>query len=541
MYYGGEFVLQPALDYQKGIIEYFDYFNGEESSMLELRKLVKELKVNDKTVNFWFKYGTCRDPKFKKIKTDAELYNIVYEIPENKTVEIFVEHVVEDQWDYDVEMTHISDEVRIMNEVYANAIATPLSLGEGPSNFVAASLSDFYSTPNREYFEDNLYSHEVEDNLKDTAINCKATSEFVMVGPEDITENDCVQSEEVLRSLGSESEGEVSKHVATFQEKNLHKEGFKFQEGMIFNSSAEFKWDVKCHQAMRRKDIKFVKNEGRRVSVKCREKNCKWTIYSSKSNENCPFTIKTYRSEHICGDQYENKIINSGFLAKFYKDEFRLNTSWGRMEFQEHVKAKFNCQLSMHQSYRAKKQALKYLEGSEGEQFDLLHDYCEELRRTNPGTKVKLKLDSEFTVHDRSRFLRLYICFGACKEGFLLGCRPLIGLDGCHLKGSKKGGQLLSVVGIDANNNMFPIAFSIVEGELKDSWKWFLQQLDDDLSISENPHSWTIMSDKQKGLLPVVDEVLPNVEHRFCARHMHANFQKDGFSGNTLKQHFWAV
>nr|GMD67271.1 serine carboxypeptidase-like 51 [Ipomoea batatas] len=58
MYYGGEFVLQPAFDYQKGRIEYFDYFNGEESSMLELRKLVKELKVNDKKVNFWFKYGT---------------------------------------------------------------------------------------------------------------------------------------------------------------------------------------------------------------------------------------------------------------------------------------------------------------------------------------------------------------------------------------------------------------------------------------------------------------------------------------------------
>ncbi|XP_019150079.1 PREDICTED: uncharacterized protein LOC109146863 [Ipomoea nil] len=195
-------------------------------------------------------------------------------------VAVFVEHVVDDQWDYDVEITHISDEVRIMNEIYANAITAPLSLGEGPSNFVAASLSDYYSTPNKEYFEDNLYSHEVEDNLIDTTINCKTTSEFVMVGPEDMIENDCVQSEEILRSLGSESEGEVSKHVVTFQEKDFHKEGFKFQEGMIFNSSAEFKWAVKCHQAMRRKDIKFVKNEGRRVSVKCREKNFKWTIYA---------------------------------------------------------------------------------------------------------------------------------------------------------------------------------------------------------------------------------------------------------------------
>lgn len=63
MYYGGELVLQPALDYLKGKIECVDYFNCEENSMLELRKLVKELNVNEKKVNFWFKYDTCSDLK----------------------------------------------------------------------------------------------------------------------------------------------------------------------------------------------------------------------------------------------------------------------------------------------------------------------------------------------------------------------------------------------------------------------------------------------------------------------------------------------
>nr|GLL46201.1 uncharacterized protein LOC109174707 [Ipomoea trifida] len=31
------------------------------------------------------------------------------------------------------------------------------------------------------------------------------------------------------------------------------------------------------------------------------------------------------------------------------------------------------------------------------------------------------------------------------------------------------------------------------------------------------------------------------MEHRFCVRHMHANFVKDGFTGNVLKQKLWAV
>nr|GMD36794.1 uncharacterized protein LOC109155208 [Ipomoea batatas] len=64
--------------------------------------------------------------------------------------------------------------------------------------------------------------------------------------------------------------------------------------------------------------------------------------------------------------------------------------------------------------------------------------------------------------------------------------RPLIGVDGCHLKGNQKGGQLLSAVGIDANNNMYPITFTVVEGELKETWKWLLELLDGDLHISQN-------------------------------------------------------
>ena len=37
-------------------------------------------------------------------------------------------------------------------------------------------------------------------------------------------------------------------------------------------------------------------------------------------------------------------------------------------------------------------------------------------------------------------FERLYICWAGCKKGFLAGCRPIIGLDSCHLKTKMMGG-----------------------------------------------------------------------------------------------------
>ena len=49
------------------------------------------------------------------------------------------------------------------------------------------------------------------------------------------------------------------------------------------------------------------------------------------------------------------------------------------------------------------------------------------------------------------------MCFHALKEGFKAGCRKVIGMDGCFLKGQCKG-QLLCAISKDGNNQMYPLA-----------------------------------------------------------------------------------
>ena len=91
-------------------------------------------------------------------------------------------------------------------------------------------------------------------------------------------------------------------------------------------------------------------------------------------------------------------------------------------------------------------------------------------------------------------FERIYICLEGCKKGFLAGCRPIIGLDACHLK-TKTSGQLMYVVGRDLNDEYFPFENAVVEVETKDTWTWFLNLLLADIGDGNN---WVFISDQQK-------------------------------------------
>ncbi|XP_014493054.1 uncharacterized protein LOC106755418 [Vigna radiata var. radiata] len=97
-------------------------------------------------------------------------------------------------------------------------------------------------------------------------------------------------------------------------------------------------------------------------------------------------------------------------------------------------------------AYRAKAIALDHVNGSFKEQYKRIYDYANEVLCRNLGSIVKVKVEEN--------------------EGRHIFKRPIIGLGGAFLKG-KYGGELLTAVGRDANDQMLPIAYAIVEVENK--------------------------------------------------------------------------
>ena len=209
--------------------------------------------------------------------------------------------------------------------------------------------------------------------------------------------------------------------------------------------------------------------------------------------------------------------------------------------FSRKITKEFNCTPNRWKLARARTAALKEIHGDEEEQFSRLWDYGHELRQKNPGSTFLLTTglvrDTKFPM-GRKCLKTLYWSYDACKRGWLKGCRPIIFIDGCHMKTRFKG-VLLSAVGIDPNDCIYPIAMGWVEVECTSSWEWFLTTLKDDLNIT-NTAPFTLMSDKQKGLINAVHKVWPDAEHRFCVRHIYQNFNEK-HKGEVLKQDLWVI
>ncbi|XP_022019165.1 uncharacterized protein LOC110919195 [Helianthus annuus] len=193
----------------------------------------------------------------------------------------------------------------------------------------------------------------------------------------------------------------------------------------------------------------------------------------------------------------------------------------------------------LHKVFRAKRIATTRIYGDYQEQYGLLRSYCDELLKANPGSTIKIYVEPCGNPGTPTRqFRRIYACFASMMRGFKMIVRPLLGVDGCFVKGTFPG-QILSVVGIDGNNSIYPVCYALVEAETTQSWKWFLQLLRDDLSCTIDS-SFTFISDIQKGLIPAMLAVFPNAEHKFCLRHIHENM-KSNWRGDVYKNLLWSA
>ncbi|KAL4587600.1 hypothetical protein LXL04_000472 [Taraxacum kok-saghyz] len=255
--------------------------------------------------------------------------------------------------------------------------------------------------------------------------------------------------------------------------------------------------------------IKFKKSDNVRVVAVCASEpkyKCPYYVRGSWMNNERSFQIKIFVGEHTCVRNYKiGKLMNPTWLARQFLKELKI------------VESKFHCKVSWAKCYRAKCRAMSLIEGKLTDHYSRIWDYAQELNRSNPGSTIT-------------------VCFKAIKDGWKLGCRRVIGLDGAFLKGQCKG-ELLTAIGRDANNQVYPIAWAVVNIENKDNWSWFLNLLAADLQL-DSGKDMCVISDQHKGLLEATKEILPLVEHRQCARHIYANFRK-AYSGLELKKMFW--
>lgn len=146
--------------------------------------------------------------------------------------------------------------------------------------------------------------------------------------------------------------------------------------------------------------------------------------------------------------------------------------------------------------YRSMRKAKENIISKHEKEYEKIFDYANEIKRVMPTSTVKVMSETGSPGQDMRIFKLLYVYLGPLKKGFIEGCRPLIGLDGWHLKGPL-GGILLTAVSIILNDRMYLVAWAQVEAENNGSWEWFISLLKDYLRM-DNPTAYIFICDKQK-------------------------------------------
>ncbi|KAL2922094.1 Transposase for insertion sequence element IS406 [Bienertia sinuspersici] len=231
-----------------------------------------------------------------------------------------------------------------------------------------------------------------------------------------------------------------------------------------------------------------------------------------------------------------NKQLTTGWVAKEMLEVFKARPHWPAKEISDTIKLAYKALVTRAFAYKSKYKAHKLLHGSMQEHYNKVGSYVAAIRAASPQTVMELVVDGS-KESNPPFFQRLFNCFDGLKKGWKEGCRRIICVDAAFLK-TFLGGQILSAIGRDPNDQMFPIAWTVVEGENNLSWEWFFTHLQSCLDLGDGTRL-AIVSDEHPAILSAVQTVLPQAEHRHCARHVYANWQKRGFRGDEMKQAFW--
>lgn len=300
--------------------------------------------------------------------------------------------------------------------------------------------------------------------------------------------------------------------------------------------------DVKsCRRAIRDAaiacnfEIQTVKSDKTRFTAKCASEGCPWRIHAAKLPGVPTFTIRTIRESHACGGiaHLGHQQASVQWVANSVEERIRENPNYKPKEILEEIHRVHGITLSYKQAWRGKERIMTAVRGSFEEGYRLLPQYCEQIKRTNPGSIANVYGNPEDNC-----FRRLFIAFYASIYGFVNACRPLIGLDRTLLK-SKYLGTLLLATGFDGDGALFPLAFGVVDEENDENWIWFLSELHNLLETNtENMPRLTILSDRQKGIVDGVEFNFPTAFHGFCMRHLSESFRKE-FTNTMLVNLLW--
>ncbi|CAA7025710.1 unnamed protein product [Microthlaspi erraticum] len=198
---------------------------------------------------------------------------------------------------------------------------------------------------------------------------------------------------------------------------------------------------LRVKAVMSRFAFKVSKSTTKLYVAKCFVDGCKWMCRAAIKNEAKRFFVTKYVKVHTCSvvDRARfRKGCTPRYLGQIFVERFGIIDGIVPRHIAA-IRVMLGLKLNYTTSYRALKAANFLLGEHQKAGYAALPSYLRRVKQSNPGSVTDLYL------------------------------RRVIVVDGTHLTG-KYGGVLLVAAGQDANFQVFPLAFGIVDAENNESW-----------------------------------------------------------------------
>nr|GEY33382.1 hypothetical protein [Tanacetum cinerariifolium] len=188
---------------------------------------------------------------------------------------------------------------------------------------------------------------------------------------------------------------------------------------------------------------------------------CLWRCYARRMTDEKTFPCISLNDEHTCVRNFNfGALVNYKWIAKIFGDKIKANPNIRLCNIANLVMKRYKCQVSLNQCINAKKYALTEYEKSIDEHYSMLRSYGKAILDSNPGSTINLRV----TVNSdgKTYFDRFYVCFVGLADGWKASYRKIIALDGCFLR-SPNQSEILTAIGKDVNNHIYPMAWAVVD------------------------------------------------------------------------------
>ncbi|CAA7019987.1 unnamed protein product [Microthlaspi erraticum] len=287
----------------------------------------------------------------------------------------------------------------------------------------------------------------------------------------------------------------------------------------LFRHKQHFKTTLAIYALKNIFRFRYHKHAHNYTVARCISNKCGWRIMAKQVGDSQTYEVRKAQLNHVCDVDSRGsytKHASSKVIAALVRLKYKSCVGPRAKDLPASVLKEHGIFASYWKCWKARELAIADAHGTEEASYRLLPKYMYLLKYANPDSLCHLH--TEVDKKGDRRFKYAFVALKTCIDGWK-HLRIVVVVDGTHMFGKYRG-AILTASGQDANFQIFPIAFAVVDSENDESWLWFFEKL---LDIISDGADLAMISDRAPSIATAKEVHYPLAHHGNCLLHIQRN------------------